>query len=260
MFSEFLELYYQKVISVLKENNIIPFVDTDGQVESMIPWLIEAGIAGILPLERQSGVDVARIRKEYPNSLMIGAFDKVVMSEGEECIRKEFDRLLPVMKTGGFIPSCDHQTPPGVSFENYKIYLKLLKEYCEKAANSDLKLDLIIHSNIKITNMKCNYLINPLGVETPSPIFSWILISGEKAKFQSGFRIMVASTSNLLNTEKADLWDTAKVESDNSISIPYDGEVLKSRQRYYYKVKVWDEIGLESEWSELSNFKMNLVA
>ena len=53
--------------------------------------------------------------------------------DGEEAMRAEFERLLPTMKTGGFVPSCDHQTPPGVSFENYQIYVRLLGEYARKA-------------------------------------------------------------------------------------------------------------------------------
>ncbi len=56
----------------------------------------------------------------------------MVMSRGEAAMRAEFERLLPLMRQGGFIPSVDHQTPPGVSLENYRIYLKLLKEYSEK--------------------------------------------------------------------------------------------------------------------------------
>lgn len=132
-FCEFLKPYYDKVIPVLKKHNIIPFVDTDGNLEDMIPWLIEAGIEGVLPLERQSGVDVARIRRNYPHFRMIGGYDKMVMSKNEEQMRKEFKRLLPVMRMGGFIPSCDHQTPPEVSLKNYKIYLSLLDQYCKKA-------------------------------------------------------------------------------------------------------------------------------
>ena len=132
-FKEFLLPYYKKVITVLNKYGIITMVDTDGQLEAMIPWLQEAGIEGALPLERQAGVDVERMRNMFPDFKIIGAYDKMVMSKGEEAMRKEWERLLPVMKKGGFIPSCDHQTPPEVSLENYRIYLKLMKEYCEKA-------------------------------------------------------------------------------------------------------------------------------
>lgn len=138
LFEAFLLPYYKKVVPILKKHDIIPLIDTDGQVEPMIPWLIAAGIEGILPLERQAGVDVNNIRRNYPQFKMIGAFDKMVMNRGEEAMRAEFERLFPVMKSGGFIPSCDHQTPPGVSLENYMIYLKLMREYCEKAAGSEL--------------------------------------------------------------------------------------------------------------------------
>lgn len=133
LFREFLLPYYKRVIPVLKKYNIIPMIDTDGQLEAMIPWLMEAGIEGALPLERQAGVDVARMKEMFPDFKVIGAYDKMVMSKGEEAMRNEWERLLPTMKLGGFIPSCDHQTPPEVSLENYRIYLKLMKEYCEKA-------------------------------------------------------------------------------------------------------------------------------
>ncbi len=134
LFKEFLLPYYKRIIPVLKKYGIVPLIDTDGQVEPMIPWLVEAGIEGVLPLERQAGVDVERIRKSFPQFKMVGAYDKMVMSKGEEAMRGEFERLLPTMKNGGYIPSCDHQTPPEVSLENYRIYRKLLEEYCTKAA------------------------------------------------------------------------------------------------------------------------------
>ena len=101
----------------------------------MIPWLEGVGLEGLLPLERMAGVDVGVIRQRHPRFGMIGAFDKMVMSEGEAAIRGEFERLLPTMRSGGYIPSVDHQTPPGVSFEQYHCYLALLREYCTRAMN-----------------------------------------------------------------------------------------------------------------------------
>jgi hypothetical protein len=53
----------------------------------------------------------------------------MTMNRGEAAMRAEFERLVPLMKTGGFIPSVDHQTPPGVSLEEYRVYLRLLNEY-----------------------------------------------------------------------------------------------------------------------------------
>ena len=134
MFDEFLLPYYRQTVPHIEEAGIIPIVDTDGQLEGMIPWLQRAGIRGALPLERKAGVDVNRIRKNYPDFLIIGAYDKMVMSVSEQAMREEFERLLPAMRSGGYIPSVDHQTPPEVSLDNYRTYLKLLEEYCIKGA------------------------------------------------------------------------------------------------------------------------------
>ena len=133
-FDEFLAPYYKQLIPALKKHNITPLVDSDGDVMPLIPWLQEVGVEGILPLERMAGVDVAAIREEHPNWKMIGAFDKTVVKDGEEAMRREFERLLPTMRIGGFIPSVDHQTPPDVSLDTYRIYMSLLKEYAQKAA------------------------------------------------------------------------------------------------------------------------------
>lgn len=134
MFDRFILPYYRDLIPLPKKKEIPVFVDCDGMIESMIPWLRRAGVDGILPLERMAGVDVNRIRKNHPDFLMIGGFDKTVMKRGPGAMREEFERILPAMKSGGFVPSVDHQTPPDVSLENYRAYVKLLKEYTEKAA------------------------------------------------------------------------------------------------------------------------------
>lgn len=63
--------------------------------------------------------------------LMVGHFDKLTMTRGEAAMRAEFERLRPLMEAGGFIPSVDHQTPPGVSLGQYWCFLGLLKEYTQ---------------------------------------------------------------------------------------------------------------------------------
>jgi hypothetical protein len=133
LFDEFLLPYYKTVIPHIKKRGVKVFVDSDGDVTTMVPWLMEAGIDGVYPLERQAGVDVNRIRREFPGFLMMGGYDKMAMPKGEEAMRAEFERLLPAMKSGGYIPSVDHQTPPGVSLDNYRIYIRLFEEYARKA-------------------------------------------------------------------------------------------------------------------------------
>lgn len=134
LFDEFLRPYYAELVTVMNQRGIVPFVDSDGDVTELIPWMAGVGVRGILPLERMAGVDVARIRAEHPKFLMIGAYDKTVMHRGEPAMRREFERLLPTMRSGGFIPSVDHQTPPDVSWHDYTTYLDLLEEYTTSAA------------------------------------------------------------------------------------------------------------------------------
>jgi uroporphyrinogen-III decarboxylase len=69
------------------------------------------------------------LRQLYPRQLYIGAYDKMVMPRGEAAMRAEFERLVPVARQGGFAISVDHQTPPGVSLENYRTFIRLFKEY-----------------------------------------------------------------------------------------------------------------------------------
>ncbi len=133
-FEEFVAPYYRHLIPRLLERNIVPFVDTDGDVTLLVPWFAELGVNGILPLERQAGVDGMKLRAAYPRLLMVGHFDKMTMNQGEPAMRKEFERLVPLMRTGGFIPSVDHQTPPGVSLDQYRTYLRLLREYTPQGA------------------------------------------------------------------------------------------------------------------------------
>ena len=133
-FDEFMAPYYRQIVPVLQELNIIPIVDTDGDVTELAPWLLDEGIMGILPLERQAGVDGMRLRSQYPDLRMVGHYDKMVMANGTDAMHAEFERLMPLMKTGGFIPSVDHQTPPHVSLAQYRDYLTLLREYAVKGA------------------------------------------------------------------------------------------------------------------------------
>ena len=132
-FEEFLRPYYLELSKALRARGVPFFVDTDGLVDRLVPWLLDCGVEGLLPLERQSGVDVNALRAQNPGLRMLGGFDKMVMDKGEAAMRAEFERLLPLMRAGGFVPSVDHQTPPGVGLEDYKLYIRLLHEYTEGA-------------------------------------------------------------------------------------------------------------------------------
>ncbi len=126
---EFMTPYYLRLVERMKEMNALVIMDTDGDCGKLVPWLASVGVEGVLPLERQAKVDGMALRAAYPTLRMVGHYNKLVMHLGEAAMRAEFERLAPLMRTGGFIPSVDHQTPPAVSMSNYRIYLRLLDEY-----------------------------------------------------------------------------------------------------------------------------------
>ncbi len=126
---EFLAPYYRRMMERVKELGILTIVDSDGDMTLMTPWFQSVGVDGALPLEHQAGVDALEWRRQFPAFRLIGHYDKMVMNKGEVAIRNEFDRLAPLARMGGFIPSVDHQTPPGVSLEEYRVYLRLLREF-----------------------------------------------------------------------------------------------------------------------------------
>ena len=130
VFEEFIAPYYKRIIPEIQKHGTKVIIDSDGDITEMIPWLIDAGCDGILPLERQAGVDINKLAFEYPDFFFIGGYDKMVMKFGEEAQKKEFERLKTAMSNGNYMPSVDHQTPPDVSLENYYTYCKLLKQFC----------------------------------------------------------------------------------------------------------------------------------
>lgn len=133
VFDEFIAPYYKKVVPVLKERGCFVTVDSDGNIELPIAWFNGVGVEGYHPLEKQAGMNVAELQKKFPKTAFLGNYDKMVMHKGESAMRGEFERLLPCLKNGRYILSVDHQTPPAVSYSDYQIYLKLLREYAIKA-------------------------------------------------------------------------------------------------------------------------------
>ncbi|MDD5596332.1 MAG: uroporphyrinogen decarboxylase family protein [Victivallaceae bacterium] len=138
LFDEFMLPCYKMLIPRLKELDIKVIIDSDGDITECAGWFRRAGADGMLPLERQAGVDINILRKKYRDMCWIGAYDKMVMNRGEAAIRNEFERLMPVAEQGGLIISCDHQTPPGVSLEQYRCYLKCFRGYAVKRNLSPL--------------------------------------------------------------------------------------------------------------------------
>jgi len=88
-----------------------------------------------------------------------------------------------------------------------------------------------------VKHLRCEYLTNPLGIDVPQPRLSWRIESGRRGERQKAYQVLVASTAEILAADQSDLWDSGKVESDQSIQVGYAGKPLSSRQCCYWKVR-----------------------
>jgi alpha-L-rhamnosidase len=113
-----------------------------------------------------------------------------------------------------------------------------------------------LEETIHIDRLSCEYRIDPLGIDTPRPRLSWTLSSSIRGQFQTAFQILVASSENKLNESDADLWNSGKIISRQSLNIEYVGKELESRLRCFWKVRVWGKRGEVSRWSKTAWWEM----
>jgi alpha-L-rhamnosidase len=112
---------------------------------------------------------------------------------------------------------------------------------------------------MKATYLRCEYRQNPLGIDVPQPRLSWIVEGNGRGLGQSAYRVLVASSPDLLAKDKADLWDSGKVASSQTVHIIYSGKTLASRARCFWKVRAWDRDGKETAWSKPASWTMGLL-
>lgn len=109
-----------------------------------------------------------------------------------------------------------------------------------------------------VGNLRCEDRVNPLGIDTASPAFSWVL-DPEKISGQTAYQVLVASTPGHLSEGKADLWDSGKVVSSRTFGVAYAGKALTSEMQAAWKVRVWDSKGRASQWSAPAGFRMGML-
>jgi len=131
LFREFMIPNYRKVTELLRARGIDAiFVDSDGNIEKLIPHWLEGGVNGFHPLEVASGMDPVALRKQYGQDIVLrGGIDKRLVARGGEAMRAEVLAKVPFLaKSGGYIPYVDHDVPPDVSWANFTDYAELLRQ------------------------------------------------------------------------------------------------------------------------------------
>ncbi len=103
-------------------------------------------------------------------------------------------------------------------------------------------------------HLRCEYRKNPLGIETEVPRFAWNLQHPKKSQKQLAYQIIVSDQKEDLENETAPVWDSGRVESDNTVNIEYAGSPLAGHQRYFWCVRWWDAENTASAYSGISDF------
>ena len=114
-------------------------------------------------------------------------------------------------------------------------------------------------SALTVEGLKCEWLENPLAIDNTAPHLSWQMKSKQNGAAPSAYQILVATSLDRLNEAEADLWNTGKVSDAASIGIPYGGKPLASRSHAYWTVRVWNQDGTPSAWSEPASFGVGLL-
>lgn len=113
---------------------------------------------------------------------------------------------------------------------------------------------------VSVNELRCEYSKDPIGIDAQQPRLSWVLSSTKNSEKQTAYEIIVASSLENLNAENADVWDSGRIESDQSILVHYHGKPLRSGGGYYWKVRVWDEEGRPTKFSEPGYWEMGLLS
>ena len=110
-----------------------------------------------------------------------------------------------------------------------------------------------------VTDLRCEYLRNPLGIDSTRPRLSWAIQSDVRGEQQTAYQVLVASSEQVLKADRWDLWDSGKVLSDRSIQLDYAGRELTSHQQCFWKVRIWDKDQKPSSWSDPVFWSMGLL-
>lgn len=105
--------------------------------------------------------------------------------------------------------------------------------------------------------LRCEYLVNPMGIDVRQPRFFWVLEHSERAEKQSAFQVIVSTEPS---AEKGDMWDSGKVNREDSIHVIYSGKPLESDRTYYWRVRYWDGNGVASPYSRVARFDTGLFS
>lgn len=114
-------------------------------------------------------------------------------------------------------------------------------------------------AQLQVAHLRCENKVNPSGIEAPQPRLSWQLISGKRNVMQTAYELRAASDMAFLKSGKGTTWSSGKMASQHSVHVPYTGSALLSGEKMYWQVRVWDNSGKASVWSEPAFWQTGLL-
>lgn len=111
----------------------------------------------------------------------------------------------------------------------------------------------------KVGSLLCENRTSPEGIDVPQPLLSWQLTGDRRNIRQSAYEVRVGTSPKTLAQGKQLVWSSGKVSSDRSVHVPYSGATLVSGQNYYWQVRIWDDKGQTSGWSQVADWQMGLL-
>lgn len=129
-----------------------------------------------------------------------------------------------------------------------------MKKLC--LATTLLAVSLVSLAQLKIVNPLCENRHNPIGLDITQPRFSWQLSSDKRGTNQTAYELVVEMESS---GKRKLIFSSGRISSDQSVHIPYKGPMLETGKRYYWRVRVWDNHGQRSNWSETSFWQMAIL-
>lgn len=129
MVREFMLPAYEELVACFRAGGVeLIMVDSDGDMRSLLPIWMEAGVDGVHPCEIAAHCDPLNFRRRYPRCRLHGGMDKRVVALGREGVDAELRRVLPLLREGAYIPSIDHFVPPDISYDTYRHYVERRRE------------------------------------------------------------------------------------------------------------------------------------
>lgn len=134
LFEDFVLPHMKRVTSFMRSEGVsIIWLDSDGDLEALLPQLIDGGVTCIWPLEVAAGMDPIKIRREYGRKLVLsGGLDKREIAKDEQAIERELSKIPSLVFEGGYLPTLDHSFPPDISYRNFVHYLKVKREMIQR--------------------------------------------------------------------------------------------------------------------------------